>query len=118
MRIRTGLLGIALVAGGVVAGVSAPAYAFPNCANAYTRPILVGSPPNTFVEVDGEVVCINPDDPNDGKPLPVTLQRLSGATWITVSTGLGTAIHTCTGTSARQYRALQRSTVVATLNCT
>lgn len=78
MRMRTALLGVAVVAGGVVAAVSAPAYAAPpGCGNTYSTPVLIIASPN-FVEVDGEIACADPNNPNDGKPLLVTLQERGG----------------------------------------
>lgn len=71
--------------------------------------------------VDGYVVgsreryCNPPDVFN---PLPTTIQRKSGTSWVDVSaTGSGGASYHCVGTSTRTYRLKQTTSKTITVAC-
>lgn len=127
MRVRATLVGATLVAGSVVGGAgtavavgasgatadasaASPAAA---CVKTYTTPYKSGNQ----VLVAGFWTCW-PPSPQDGLPLPVSLQRqLSNGTWQTIASGSGTAAYTCQSTVTRTYRSLQKPTPTVALPC-
>ena len=117
MRIRTIAVASVLAAGVGVFAFAAPASAIPpGCVLSYMTPVLVAG---QYVEVSGEIACENPNNPNDGRPLQVTLQQAIGNTggFSTVASGLGDAVYWCVGTQTRSYRLRERPGVVAHLAC-
>lgn len=115
MKIRTILVTGALAVGLGGFALTEPASAALTCGRTYMSPVLVRG---QFVEVSGEIACEDPNNPNDGRPLGVTLQQSSGGNlWKTVATGSGDAQHRCVGTVVRNYRLLERPGTVAQLAC-
>jgi hypothetical protein len=96
-RATTVLAGLALTAGAVVT-LAGPAQAgLPGgCKNVYTTSLSAGQ-----VVAYGNQYC-----PDSGPtPLYTVLRQYDPATgaWNTIATGTGEAVHTCAGTTARQY---------------
>ena len=116
MKIRTILVTSALAVGLGGIALAEPASAVPpGCGLTYMTPVLVAG---QYVEVSGEIACEDPNNPNDGRPLGVTLQQSSGGTlWKTVATGSGDALYRCSGTTLRNYRLRERSGTVVRLAC-
>jgi hypothetical protein len=112
MKVRTVFTAMTTVVAGALAITSSPAAADPPCLRLYTPPFISGSQ----VDALAELACA-PGNPQDGKPLPVTLQQLRGSTWVTVATGSGEALFPCTSTAAASYRMTSLPTTVRTLNC-
>jgi hypothetical protein len=116
MKIRTILVTGALAIGLGGFALTEPASAAPpRCGQTYMTPVLLGS---QSVEVSGEIACEDPNNPNDGRPLGVTLQQSNGGTlWKTVASGSGDALYRCVGTTVRNYRLRERSGTVVRLAC-
>ena len=116
MRIRSIAVTCALAAGVGMFAFAGPASAAPpGCTFAYMTPVLVAG---QYVEVSGEIACTDPNNPNDGKPLQVTLQQSPGGNlWTTVASGAGDALYACVGTQTRAYRLREKSSVVVHLAC-
>lgn len=116
MKIRTIAVVSALAVSVGTFAFAAQASALPpGCSPAYMTPVLVAG---QFVEVSGELACADPNNPNDGQPLQVTLQQSPGGNlWTTVASGAGDALYTCNGTQTRSYRLREKSSVVVRLAC-
>jgi hypothetical protein len=108
-----------LINGGVAAAVMAGALtAVLNPAQAEARACFILTELDL---VDGYVVgsreryCNPPDVFN---PLPTTIQRKSGTSWVDVSaTGSGGAYYHCVGTSTRTYRLKETISKTITVAC-
>ncbi|RKS78719.1 hypothetical protein BZB76_0147 [Actinomadura pelletieri DSM 43383] len=58
------------------------------------------------------------EPPGVDNPLPTTIQRKSGTSWVNVTaTGTGGAAYKCVGTSSRTYRLKETPTAVKTFPC-
>jgi hypothetical protein len=116
MRIRSIAVASALAASVGLFAIAAPASAAPpGCGFTYMTPVLVAG---QFVEASGEIACTDPNNPNDGRPLEVTLQQSPGGNlWTTVAPGAGDALYRCVGTQTRAYRLREKSSVVVHLAC-
>ena len=75
--------------------------------------------PHGLRKVEGEIACIDPNNPADGAPLAVILQQatVNSSTWRTVASGSGWLVYNCLGTTAHRYRILERTSDVETFNC-
>jgi hypothetical protein len=122
MRIRTLMLTAMIAVGTAVAVAPAAAAAdtasledaVGGCAPLYTPPFQDGM---TVVSI-GEWVCSNPDDPRDGDPLPVTLQRRrADGVWVRVASGSGEAVYVCSSNGPGTYRTRPRPDTQRTFNC-
>jgi len=114
MRIHTCLATVIMMTASAVGITASPATASSICRPVYTAPVQFDGQ----VSVEGFLICSDPDDPRDGSPLFVALQRQGiGTSWVTVATGSGEAVYLCAGTSARTYRNSRLPTRLVTLNC-
>ena len=113
MRIRTTITIVITAAAGAVGLTASPAAADLSCRPAYSAPTQSGNE----VSVEGFLVCSDPDDPRNLSPIGVALQRQFMSSWVTVATGNGEAVYTCTGTSTRTYRNSRLPSKLVTLNC-
>jgi|GEM_PF-6244154 len=113
MRIRTALLTVATVAAGTVALAAAPASAA-ICRDVHTVPWQVGSQ----VFGHAELVCVDPNDPRDGQPMPVKLQQEGfPGFWQTVATGTGDVAYLCRGVGPHNFRDAALPAKVVPLAC-
>jgi hypothetical protein len=56
-------------------------------------------------------------DPGDIVPLPTTIQKKQGSTWVDVATGIGGARYACKGSALTTYRLKQATSVQDSANC-
>jgi hypothetical protein len=115
MRVRTLLVTAAMAIGCVV--VVAPASAAEavgGCSQVYTPPFQDGM---DVVSI-GEWVCADPENPRDGDPLPVTLQRRrSDGVFVRAASGTGEARYHCSSNGPATYRTRPRPDTQRTFNC-
>jgi hypothetical protein len=109
-KLVTGGLAATLLAGAFTAIVSATPAQARACSVITDLELFEGN-----VVASRERYCNPPDVFN---PLPTTIQRKSGTTWVAVTaTGDGGAFYHCVGTSTRTYRLKETISKTITVAC-